>query len=189
MTSLRQQPVAGQLSTLFVALVLAVPAGARAQPTDSMTKAPIVITAGASHSDVERAERLEAQAERDAGRTRNWREVARLRLRAARLRGQSAEAVASYRRAAWLFSASGDHGAGRHAMERAADVALDRGDPAQAIEVFADAALMAREGGDPRQVNRLLQRSRTLLETAVIPEPRRIALWVRINAMASVASR
>jgi hypothetical protein len=150
---------------------------------------PIVVLAGPSRADIERAERLEVQAEQHAQHVRTWREAASLRLRAARLRGETAEALDGYRRAAWLFSASGDHGAGRSALEQAARVALDRGDPARAIPILVDATLMSHEGRDARQTNRLLQRTRSLLETAVIPEEQRIALRARLDSAARVASR
>lgn len=48
---------------------------------------------------------------------------------------------------------------------------------------------MANEDGDSRQVNRLLERTRTLLETAVLLEERRIALRARIEDASRLASR
>lgn len=187
-TRLQPSSTVVAVSLLAVIATAVTPSNVGAQ-RPSQPASPIVVMASPSRADVERAERLEAQAERDARAVRSWRDAAVLHLRAARLRGQTVEALDGYRRAAWLFSAAGDHGAGRRSLEQAARVALDRGEPARGINLLVDATLMAHEDGDPRQVNRLLQRTRTLLETAIIPEERRIALRARIEDASRLASR
>ena len=182
-THLRSRDVSVVVALLVVATS---PVAAQDPPT---TKAPIVITAAPSRGDIERAVRLEKQAEQDARFTRNWRDAATLRLRAARLRGPTSEAIDGYRRAAWFYSASGDHGAGRRALEQGARVALERGEPAGAIEMLLDATLLAHADGDPHQTNRLLDRSRSLLESAILPEDRRLALRARVDSAARLATR
>lgn len=193
MTRLIQPSSTMRAASLLAGITLAVATPAAAQqpvPQQAQQPAsPIVVMANPSRADIERAERLEAQAERDARIVRSWRDAALLHLRAARLRGRTPEAVDAYRRAAWLFSATGDHGAGRRSLEQAARVALERGDPARGIDILVDATLMANEDGDPRQVNRLLQRTRSLLESAILPEERRVALRARIEDASRVATR
>jgi hypothetical protein len=189
MTSLIQLFPTLVVSSLLAAIASTVAPAATGAQQPTYTATPVVVTSGPRRADIARAERLEAQAELDARRVRSWREAAALHLRAARLRGQTTEALDGYRRAGWLFSAAGDHGAGWHALEQAARVALDRGDPARGIDLLVDATLIANVDGDPRQVNRLLQRTRTLIETAVVPEERRLALQARIDRASRLASR
>ena len=173
--------------TIVAAMLVAAtitPARADAQPG-----APLVVIASPSRSDLERAERLEAQADRAEQFVRGARDAARLHVRAARLRGQSAAAITCYRRAAWLFSASGDQESGRRMLEEAAKLLLGRGDAATAISVLIDATMMAAAHGDERQVARLVQRTRSLLDTAQIPEDVRTALRARVEETAGLASR
>jgi hypothetical protein len=180
-------PLRSRDISMLVALLVVATSPVAAQGDSS--QAPIVITAAPSHSDIERAMRLEKQAEQDARFTRNWRDAATLRLRAARLRGPTSEAIDGYRRAAWFYSGSGDHGAGRRALEQGARVALERGEPARAVEMLLDATLLAHADGDPHQTNRLLDRSRSLLESAILPEDRRLALRARVDSAARLATR
>ena len=187
MISLTHLPIVGDVRTIVTAILVAAtitPARAGAQPG-----APLIVIASPSRSDLERAERLEAQAERDAQRVKGWRSAATLHARAARLHGQTAKADTCYRRAAWLYSASGDHGAGRRTLEEAATMMLGRGDAAPAIGVLIDAALMAAADGDLRQVNRLVQRTRSLLDSAQIPDDIRAALRARVEEAVRLASQ
>jgi hypothetical protein len=187
MISLTHLAIVGDVRTIVTAILVAAiitPARAGAQQA-----APLLVIASPSRSDLERAARLETQAERAEQFVKGARDAARLHVRAARLRGQTAEAVTCYRRAAWLFSASGDQNSGRRMLEEAAKVMLSRGEAAPAIGVLIDAALMAAADGDLRQVNRLVQRTRSLLDSAQIPDDTRMALRTRVEEAARLASQ
>lgn len=177
-------------TSMLVALLLSsTPAPVAAQSTVPQGITPVAVSTTPARSDLERAERLEAQAERDAEHTRRWRDAATLRLRAACLRKETAGAIDGYQRAAWLFEASGDHDAGRKSLEEAVRVALYRGDAPRALNLLMDATLMAAAGHDARQADRLMSRTRSLLESAVIPEELRTALRARTSETAHLAAR
>lgn len=175
------------VTTIAAGAVLAVVAPVTAIAAQSAD--PVFRVTTPSRSDLRRAEQLEAQAEFEARLVKQWRDAATLFARSARLRGNTAEAVDRFQHSAWLFSASGDHGAGRKMLEEAAGVALDRGDAARGIAVLIDATLMAVTDGDARETTRLLQRTRSLLDSAPIADEVRLALRLRMDDAARLASR
>jgi len=166
-----------RLSALLTPLTLLVPAATAAQHV--FTPAPVVVSAAAR--DNARADTLEGWASSMYGKRWQWPHAARLHERAAALRGDDPRAVQSWRMAAWLHSADGNHGRGRAMMERAAASAIAVGDVERAADAYIDAALIAMEGGRADKATGLLRRTRVVLGSPLLPLERRGAILRRIG--------
>jgi hypothetical protein len=166
-----------RLSVLAAPLALLVPADATAQRVHT----PPTVVVNATTRDNARADTLDRWAESMYGTRWQWPRAARLHERAAALRGDDPRAVQSWRMAAWLYGATGDHGRGRTMMERAAESAAAGGDVERAANAYIDAALIAMEDGRADKATGLLRRTRVVLGSPLLPLDRRGAILRRIG--------
>ena len=150
---------------------------------------PGVVVETTAKRDLSRAEVLETQAAFEERTPKGWRDAASLYRRAAELRGNSPEAAVAHQRAAWLYSAIGNHGKGRQELERSARIALDRGDVVKAANTLYDAALMAATGRDVRATDQTLQRLEVLLDAPLMPDDVRTTIKQRLTEPARLARR
>jgi hypothetical protein len=161
---------ANRLSAAGVLLVtLAFPASASAQ-----YQLPTVISSFKADSLHEAAEGLVA--------AHRYRDAARLHRRSAELR--PAEDPLGFRclsEAAALVYAAGDRAAARGNLALAADHALARGDLRNAAMAYLDAAWIAQEQRNPRQVYELGHRAEMLSESPLLGTSDRAAIMQRIK--------
>ena len=129
---------------------------------------------------------FEADSLHDAAETfaaaHRWRDAARLHRHSAELR--PAEDQLGFRclsEAAALVYAAGDRTAARAAMARAADHALARGDLRNAALAYLDAAWIAQEQRNHRQVYELGHRAEMLAESPLLASSDREAILQRIK--------
>lgn len=171
---------ANRLSAAGVLLLtLALPAAAAAQ-----YRLPTVISSFKADSLHEAAGALVA--------AHRYRDAARLHRRSADLR--PAEDPLGFRclsEAAALVYASGDRSAARGDLARAADHALARGDLRNAALAYLDAAWIAQEQRNTRQVWELGHRAEMLAESPLLGSTDRAAILQRIKrpALAMEISR
>jgi tetratricopeptide (TPR) repeat protein len=161
---------AHRLSAAGVLLVtLALPGAARAQ-----YQLPTVIISFKADSLHEAAEALVA--------SHRYRDAASLHRRSAELR--PAEDPLGFRclsEAAALVYAAGDRSAARGDLARAADHALARGDLRNAALAYLDAAWIAQEQGNPKQVWELGHRAEMLAESPLLGSADRAEILQRIK--------
>lgn len=111
-----------------------------------------------------------------------WRDAARLHRRSADLR--AADDPLGFRclsEAAALAYATGDRSAARGDMAKAAGQALARGDLRAASLAYLDAAWIAQEQKDPRQVWELGHRAEMLADSPLLSAADREAILRRID--------
>ena len=111
-----------------------------------------------------------------------WRDAARLHRRSADLR--AADDPLGFRclsEAAALAYATGDRSAARDDMAKAAGQALARGDLRAASLAYLDAAWIAQEQKDPRQVWELGHRAEMLADSPLLSAADREAILRRID--------
>lgn len=111
-----------------------------------------------------------------------WGDAARLHRRSAELR--DAEDPLGFRcleEAAALAYASGDRSGARRDMAAAASHALTRGDLRAAALAYLDAAWIAQEQGNPRQVWELGHRAEILADSPLLAAADRQAILQRIK--------
>jgi hypothetical protein len=114
--------------------------------------------------------------------THRYRDAAGLHRRSAKLR--LAEDPLGFRclsEAAALIYAAGDRSAARGDLARAADHALARGDLRSAALAYLDAAWIAQEQRNPRQVWELGHRAEMLAESPLLGSTDRAAILQRIK--------
>ncbi|HEY7505140.1 MAG TPA: hypothetical protein VH700_13640 [Gemmatimonadales bacterium] len=161
---------ANRLSAAGLLLVtLAVPAVASAQ-----YQLPTVISSFKADSLHEAAEALVA--------AHRYRDAARLHRRSAELR--PAEDPLGFRclsEAAALVYAAGDRSTARGNLALAAEHALARGDLRNAAMAYLDAAWIAQEQGNPRQVYELGHRAEMLADSPLLGASDRAAIMERIK--------
>ncbi len=129
-----------------------------------------------------RADSLHEAAVSLAQTTHRWRDAARLHRRSAELR--AAEDVHGFRcltEAAALAYAAGDRSRARADMADAARHALDRGDLRAAALAYLDAAWIAQEQKDPREVWELGRRAEILAASPLLGWSDRAAILGRIR--------
>ena len=162
--------IAQRLSAAGVLLVtLALPGAATAQ-----YQLPTVISSVKADSLHEAAEALVA--------AHRYRDAARLHRRSAELR--PAEDALGFRclsEAAALIYAAGDRTAARGDLARAADHALVRGDLRNAALAYLDAAWIAQEQRNPKQVWELGHRAEMLAESPLLGSADRGDILQRIK--------
>jgi hypothetical protein len=154
-------------SVLFVSL--AFPAAASAQ-----YRLPTVISSFKADSLHEAAEALVA--------AHRYRDAARLHRRSAELR--PAEDPLGFRclsEAAALVYAAGDRSAARGDLAFAGDHALARGDLRNAAMAYLDAAWIAQQQRNPRQVYELGHRAEMLADSPLLGASDRAAIMQRIK--------
>ena len=142
---------------------------------------------GRTGRDEARADTLVAQAEALQRSRGQWLEVARLYRRAATLRGDDSAAVTGFRLAAWAYGAIGDLNLAREMMEKAGEHATRIGDVERAIVCFLDAALIAKANDRLEHAVRLIDRTRTLLASPLLPPETRQSLERRIGLEPTLA--
>ncbi|HUR95109.1 MAG TPA: hypothetical protein VMY76_11030 [Gemmatimonadales bacterium] len=111
-----------------------------------------------------------------------WRDAARLHRRSAELRG--ADDPLGFRclgEAAALAYAAGDRSGARADMARAAGHALSRGDLRAAALAYLDAAWIAQEQRNPRQVWELGHRAEMLADSPLLASADRATILRRIS--------
>jgi hypothetical protein len=161
---------ANRLSAAGVLLVtLGLPGAASAQ-----YRLPTVISSVEADSLHQAAEALVT--------AHRWRDAARLHRRSAEIRpSDDPLGFRCLSEAAALVYASGDRSAARGDMARAAEHALDRGDLRNAALAYLDAAWIAQEQKNPRQVWELGHRAEMLAQSPLLDSPDRAAILHRID--------
>ena len=135
---------------------------------------PTVISSFKADSLHEAAEALVA--------ANRWRDAARLHRRSADLRpADDPQGFHCLSEAAALVYARGDRSVARDDMARAAEHALARGDLRGAALAYLDAAWIAQEQNDPRQVWEHGHRAEMLAESPLLGAPDRAAIYQRIK--------
>lgn len=149
---------------LFTALVLfAAPLAAQ------NSAAPGTNSASGSRYDVARAEQLRAEALALYSRPGNWKRVAWLHERAARLRPPGdPRLVGDLVVAAALIDRYGDHRQAGQLMEQAAAAALATGDVAQAAHHYITAAIMANRSNDGKTALKLIAKAQLLANSPLL---------------------
>jgi hypothetical protein len=170
----------GRLSVAGVLLLtLALPGAAAAQ-----YRLPTVISSFTADSLHEAAGALVA--------AQRYRDAARLHRRSAELRpAEDPMGFQCLSEAAALIYAAGDRSAARGDLARAADHALARGDLRNAALAYLDAAWIAHEQRNPRQVWEFGHRAEMLAESPLLGSTDRAAILQRIKrpALAMEISR
>ena len=160
--------------TAAVVTALALPDVARAQqPLDPIQVSPRTVE----------ADRLDARAvEYEAtGSRRKWAKAARLREKAAGLRGaEDPLAFKSLQTAAYVRHALQQRPAALTLMERAAEQALARGDVFNAASAYADVAWIASELGDGDRMRQFAGKSALLTRSPLLSAPDRELLQRRL---------
>lgn len=114
--------------------------------------------------------------------THRWRDAARLHRRSAELRGaEDPLGVRCMREAATLAYATNDRSGARTDMADAASRALARGDVRAAAHSYLDAAWVAQEQKNPRQVWDLGHRAEILADSPLLSVSDRASILGRIN--------
>ena len=173
---------AGFLAVLFSPLVVA------AQQPEPQPLSPVQVEAKRASEQIRLADQIDAQAEALYGTPRRFFEAGVLHRRAALLRGNDSTAVSSFRSAAWMFSAAGEHSHGRAMMERAAESAAGVGDVEKAANCYIDAALLAVASGREEKVPALLGRMHAVLTSPLLPPDRRAGILQRVGESATLAT-
>jgi hypothetical protein len=161
---------AGRLSAAgALLLMLALPGAATAQ-----YRLPTVISSFKADSLHEAAGALVA--------AHRYRDAARLHRRSAQLRpAEDPLGFQCLSEAAALLYAVGDRSAARGDLARAADHALARGDLRNAALAYLDAAWIAQEQRNPRQVWEFGHRAEMLAESPLLGSTDRAAILQRIK--------
>lgn len=178
--------VSPRVAGLGVCALLAmfiVPSSAAAQQPLS----PVQIEAERSASENARADTLEEWARALYSTPSRIREAAQLHQRAAMIRGNDVRAVASYRSAAWAYSAAGNNGLATKLMVKAAEQAAMAGRIEEAANAYVDAALIAVADNREDKVPTLLTRMHAVLSAPLLPEDRRAKILERIESNSRVA--
>ena len=115
-------------------------------------------------------------------------DAARLHRRAGMLRGNDPRAVSSFRSAAWMYSAAGEHSVGRQMMETAAQRAAAVGDVEGAANAYIDAAYFAIASDRPDRVPAILGRMHAVLGSPLLPSDRRTAILRRVGDSPAIAA-
>jgi hypothetical protein len=160
-----------------------VPCAAAAQQPLS----PVQIEAERSASENARADTLEEWARALYSTPSRIREAAQLHQRAAMIRGNDVRAVASYRSAAWAYSAAGNNGLATKLMVKAAEQAAMAGRIEEAANAYVDAALIAVAANREDKVPALLTRMHAVLSAPLLPDDRRAKILERIESNSRVA--
>lgn len=174
--------VAGLGVSALLAIFI-VPSDAGAQQPLS----PVQIEAERSASENARADTLEEWARALYSTPSRIREAAQLHQRAAMIRGNDVRAVASYRSAAWAYSAAGNNGLATKLMVKAAEQAAMAGRIEEAANAYVDAALIAVADNREDKVPTLLTRMHAMLSAPLLPEERRAKILERIESNSRVA--
>jgi hypothetical protein len=163
-------PFAGRASVAILLLATAgLPGAAAAQ-----YRLPTIVSSVKADSLHEAAVGLAA-----AGR---WRDAARLFRRSAEFRAaEDPLGPKCLTEAAALAHAAGDRSAARADMAHAAERALARGDLTTAAQAYLDAAWIAQEQQNPRQVWELGHRAEILAGSPLLSESDRGAILQRIE--------
>jgi len=162
--------ISSRLSQASVLLAtLGLPAAASAQ-----YRLPTVISAAKADSLHQAAAALVA--------AHRWRDAAGLYRRSAALRGaEDPVGFTCLRDAAALAYASGDRSGARNDMAAAAGQALARGDLREAALAYLDAAWIAQEQKNPRQVWELGHRGEMLADSPLLGASDRATILRRIS--------
>lgn len=169
---------------LVMLALLAAPVGAAAQQPLSTVE----IEANRVSRENARADSLDERARALYGVSRWHLDAARLHRRAGMLRGNDPRAVSSFRSAAWMYSAAGDHALGRQMMETAAERAARVGDVEGAANAYIDAAYLAIASDRSDRVPEILGRMHAVLGSPLLPSERRTAILRRVGDAPAIAA-
>lgn len=148
---------------------------------------PVQIEVARSETENARADTLEEFARSLYSTPHRFREAAQLHRRAAWIRGDDPRAAASYRSAAWLYSATKDNGLATEMMVKAAEHAAMSGRIEDAANSYIDAALLAVANDREDKVPTLLSRVHTVLAAPMISADQRSKVLDRIRGDSRVA--
>lgn len=152
------------------------------------TLTPVEIEPARAHRANARADTLDARARDLYSRPRYYVDAARLHRRAALIRGSGPKAVASFRSAAWLYSAAGRHQVARSMMEEAAVRATALGDVESAANSYIDAANLAIAADSEDKVPEILARMHAVLGSPLLTEERRATILRRVGDAPQIAA-
>ena len=127
------------------------------------------------------ADRLEARAVELHSVPRAWRRAAQMHEQAAVLRGTDPRAAASWRMAAWAWVVVEEYERAFDLMEHASRAAMAVGDVELAASCNVDGALIAAVTGRGDRVADLMQQTRLLLKSPILPEDARQTILRRIG--------
>jgi hypothetical protein len=148
---------------------------------------PVEVGAAQSVSENARADTLDEWARALYSTPSKFRDAAKLHQRAAMVRGEDPRAAASYRSAAWLYSAAHDDGMATKMMVKAADRAAESGRVADAANFYIDAALLAVADERYDKVPTILSRVHVVLSAPALAEEQRTEILRRIGGDTRVA--
>ena len=172
-------------SALVMLALLATPVGVA---TAQQPLSTVEVEARRVSRENARADSLDARARTMYADARWHLDAARLHRRAGQLRGNDPRAVSSFRSAAWMYSAAGDHALGRQMMEKAAEVAADVGDVEGAANAYVDAAYLAIASDRSDRVPSILGRMHAVLGSPLLPADRRTAILRRVGDAPAIAA-
>ena len=134
-----------------------------------------------------RADKLEEHARELYGSPSRFREAAKLHQRAALIRGSDPRSAASFRSAAFAYSAARDNGLATQMMVKAGEQAALTGRIEEAADYYVDAALLAVEDRRADKVPAILTRMYAVLSAPLFPENRRTEILDRVRGDTRVA--
>ncbi len=147
----------------------------------------VEIAAARSETENARADAFEEYARTLYSTPSRFLEAAQLHQRAAMIRGNDARAVASYRSAAWAYSAARNNGLATKMMVKAGEQAAMAGRIEEAANSYVDAALLAVADNREDKVPTLLSRMHAVLSAPLLPEERRSQILQRVRDDTRVA--
>lgn len=148
---------------------------------------PVEIASARSETENARADAFEEYARTLYSTPSRFLEAAQLHQRAAVIRGNDARAVASFRSAAWAYSASRNNGLATKMMVKAGEQAASAGMIEESANSYIDAALLAVADNREDKVPTLLSRMHTVLSAPLLPEERRAQILQRVRQDTRVA--
>ncbi len=175
-----------RVARLGLAVVLAtliVPSASEAQQELSSVQ----VEAQRVENENARADKLEKYAVELYSTPSRFREAAKLHQRAALIRGTDPRAAASFRSAAFAYSAARDNGLAMQMMVKAGEQAALTGRIAEAADYYVDAALLAVEASREDKVPAILSRMYAVMSAPLFPDDRRTEILGRIRGDTRVA--
>ena len=176
-----------RVASLGIAVVLAtliVPSTSAAQQELSRVQ----VEAQRAENENARADKLEEHARELYSTPSRFREAAKLHQRAALIRGSDPRAAASFRSAAFAYSAARDNGLATQMMVKAGEHAALTGRIEEAANYYVDAALLAVEDSREDKVPAILSRMYAVLSAPLLPEDRRERILERVRDDTRVAN-
>ena len=182
-TSALSVPRVASIALCAVLAALIVPSTSAAQQELS----PVQVEAERAQNENARADALEEFARGLYSTPSRFREAAKLHHRAALIRGSDPRAAASFRSAAFAYSAARNNGLATQMMMKAGEQAALTGRIEEAANYYVDAALLAVEDSREDKVPTILAKMHAVLSAPLLPEDRRAKILDRVRGDTRVA--